>query len=295
MDEESISIYFGLEQGSRADIEVIARSLLELSFAIKDVTYYLDPGLEIKIEVVRGADGSLIVDLIIKAVKYVTPDKETLRGLPLIILFWLGTDLRQYIDNKWLDHVLTKDGTSEADITHQKETEKKAIQAKLDDINHDDVGGIHIRNFYGNLYLDHNITSVGATQSPGKRPETIVRRQDFPAKAHLDRHHRVTEVRVLKEEMRVTLISPMLVAGHRKWKFKGQNGEFSAPINDNDFQRKFLAGQTSIKLQAGIDMDVVVSVLENRIDGVWHVASREIVEVKGFRPAQHQGSLDFGN
>lgn len=286
MNEEAISIYFGLEQGSRADMDVIGRCLIELSKAIKDCSYFLDPSLNLKIEVVRGRDGSLIIDFIVKAVKKIAGDKVTLAELSIVILCLLGTDVRQYFDNIVLDKIFKTDEKS-PDLC------RKDLEHKLNQIEQNDVGGVHIRNFYGTLYADPNVTGVGASRGHDNYPAVVVKRDQFQRRSSLHSVQQIEKVRVRLEGVRATLVAPVLVSGIRKWKFKTETGEFTAPIIDGDFRERFLAGQTDIRLQAGIEMDIVVSVLENRVNGVWVPKSREIVKVNDIRQSQHQKHFDF--
>ncbi len=295
MDEEAISIYFGLEQGARADLEVIARALLELSHAIKAFGEVVDPGMDIRVEVVRGRDGSLFVDLIIKAVKYLNPGKKGAIEITGLVFLALLTDTRQFFDSKLLDRLFV--GGDKATVEDPASRSGKVEEAKkaIEQITKNNTGGTYIQNFYGTLLQDNSITGVGASRGSGTKPDVIVRRPDFAQRAKPVQRIHVDEVRVIKEEMTVTLISPILIPGQRKWRLKSDKGEFSAAIIDNDFQKKFQAGQTQIRLQSGIEMRVVVSVLENKIDGAWHISSREIIEVKSIKAAPHQGSLDFGD
>lgn len=67
----------------------------------------------------------------------------------------------------------------------------------------------------------------------------------------------------------VTIISPVLVDSHRRWKFERGGHEFGAPINDHSFLEQVLAGRSAVPMQAGVQLDVDLEVYEEKQGGVW--------------------------
>ncbi len=69
MAQAPISVYLDLEAGRVADMEVVARAALAFSAAVKDLAYVIDPGLDLRIELQSGTEGSLNLNTILRNLK----------------------------------------------------------------------------------------------------------------------------------------------------------------------------------------------------------------------------------
>lgn len=96
------------------------------------------------------------------------------------------------------------------------------------------------------------------------------------------------------------LVSPVLLAGDRKWKFRTTDqwvprhphwerplarGEFAAAMRDRAFLRALLAGEIDVRLRGGLLFDMNVEVAESWRRGAWRIARRTVTEVCGWREA----------
>src|SRR5262249_8579726 len=90
MEATPVSLFIDLEEGRRADLEVIARASLAFAAAVKEAAFMIDPSLEVHLELVSGTEGSLKLNQIIKAVKRVTGLDEALasKTLALVVILW---------------------------------------------------------------------------------------------------------------------------------------------------------------------------------------------------------------
>ncbi len=98
MDEtESFGIYLQLADGEKADLETVARASLEFSAAVKELAFFLDPTLDLRIELVSGTESSLQLNSFFRAVKAKATDRKYLAGLAFAAAAFLsgqiGTDI----------------------------------------------------------------------------------------------------------------------------------------------------------------------------------------------------------
>lgn len=59
-------IYLDLEEGSLADLEKVSKASIELVAAIRDLAGFIDPYLDVKVQIQSGDKGSLFLKTIIK-------------------------------------------------------------------------------------------------------------------------------------------------------------------------------------------------------------------------------------
>lgn len=285
--QESISLYIDLAPGHRADLEVVARASLAYSAAIKEVAYVLDPSLEIRVEVISGTEGSLSLNSIIRSIKD-RADRRTLKAIGLIVLGWFANDLRSYGVSEVLDSLLKPEVTvtlTQDDIDQIARQVSKALETHL--------AKRHVEVVFRELERDPAVKGVGATRTPGARPDNIIPRDRFRERGGLDNFTEETPRRRARcSQERVTLVSPVLLPGQRKWRFSFHEGEFGATIKDPEFLDSVLFGR-SIPMAAGIQMDVLLETKEEFQGGVWIVKERNVLHVFGIDPTLKQGSLRF--
>jgi len=80
-------------------------------------------------------------------------------------------------------------------------------------------------------------------------------------------------------ELELILVSPRLVDDDRVWRFIGPDGEFGASMADHRFRTDFITGNLNIDLKRGINLSVTVRYKEEKIDGVWVIKERLIIDV----------------
>jgi hypothetical protein len=90
----------------------------------------------------------------------------------------------------------------------------------------------------------------------------------------------------------VTLVSPVLLPGKRRWRFLGKEGEFGAYIKDAQFLENVLRGRSGIPMVAGIRMEVELQTIEDPIEGgAWVVRERAVLSVRRVSPPSFQFGL----
>lgn len=287
MAEEPISLYIQLEQGEKANLEVIARASLAFAAAIKDVVYVLDPSLDIRIDLASGTEGSLSLNSIIKTVKTAYASEDlTLKVVTIVVLCWFGEQVAEWGVHKLMDTLVgpAEHTLSEADLAKLAELVAKQIenaQAKR-----------HVEQVYRELERDTAISGVGATRAPAERPKTIVPRAEFSQRGGTTTTTEITvEKRIRTSPERVTLISPVLLPGPRRWRFSFHEGEFGASIEDAVFLDSLLTGKLTVPMIGGIEMDVVLQTTEEKEMNVWVVKERKVLHVSRIYPAPTQPAL----
>jgi hypothetical protein len=294
-DVEAISLYLDLEPGTRADIEIVARAALAFSAAIKELTYILDPALEVRVELVSGSDGSLSLNSLIRAIKqHPTLSKNALKAGVIAVLayfaragledartFGVGELIRAMTGVGATSHISEEDAKQITDMV------TRALEAK--------IAEQHIEGVYRALDRDPAVKGVGATVEPGQRPANIVPRSEFPVRGGTIRTIDIrADKRVVRGPQRLVLISPVLVPSPtRVWRFQSSLGKVSAQMKDLRFLERLLTGQERIPMRANIELDVILETSEEKIDGVWIPQSRVILEVIHVDQPKVQTSLDL--
>lgn len=283
MTTTPISLYLDLEPGQKADLEVVARASLAFAAAIRDIAFVIDPSLEIRIELASGTESSLSLNSLIQTLKKQISDPDTLRTVAVVTMMWFAKETGTYAYDKILDAVTGAQTEVTSPLTDAQAKDiadhvVKALQGK--------VGKPHVEQVYRELERDRSIRGVGATSKAGQKPVDIVPRSEFSTRSGHEQGHDVTVTkRDNTKEEDLTLISPVLVARDRRWKFLGSGGEFGAVIDDDTFRDNLLSGRISVPMVAGIKMIADVKTFEQFEDGVWKITERRIVKVKTVLPA----------
>ena len=291
MEQSPLSLYIELEKGQRADLEVIARAALAFATAVKEVSYVLDPSLEVRIEFASGTEGSISLNSIIRAIRENSkPDEITIKAVVIIIILWFGKETAIWAFDKVMDEIF-----GHQEITqHLSQEDVDKIAATVTVSLEKRLGSQPVQQVYRELEKDEAIRGVGASVMLGQRPAIIVPREQFPSRSGAGFELRTSEERrQTTREERVTLISPVLLAGKRRWRFSFREGEFGAPIKDTLFVERLLAGQIAVPMTAGIEMDVMLQTIQERRDGVWVILERNILQVIKIYPRLTQQALSF--
>jgi hypothetical protein len=286
MSSAPITLYLDLEPGQVADLEVVARASLAFAAAIKDLAYVIDPSLDLRIELESGTEGSLGLNNRLRNLRQKAGETITLAAVVGAIMGWFGEEVRHYGFEKLMAHITGEDHQG---FTPEQRKELEDIIAKSRD---GKVAEQHVHRIYQELDRDPKIKGVGATQVQGEKPAVIVPRSEFHVRAGraAPREETISR-RVRVEEVRVLLISPVLLPGNRRWKLKSAQGEFGATIKDTDFINRVLSGTTNVRMKAGIEMNIELETVEEFRHGVWEVVERSVLHVNGLIEPPPQGDL----
>lgn len=294
MSAAPISLYFDVPKGEHADLEVVARATLDWVAAIRDIAAVIAPGIEIQIEFVESAEGSVWLSNLIKAAK--DGDRKALASITggVVMFFALGPFLHVQTDlgdEFWarLGHV-HKVEITEAD---KDDIAKTVVEA----IGKTDVAERR-RQLIRQVEKDDQITAVGVGLSPSPNgPDVRIPRAEFPAygaaePAVREAARKRTET---KENIRVKIIRANLEEGESKprWRFQDGDEKWSADIEDAEFVLALNAEQTGLPLAVGQTLVVDVAIDSRFADGVWQESNRRITHVREPHVNRRQEALDL--
>jgi hypothetical protein len=158
MVEETITLYFGLKEGQRADFEVVGLSAAAFAEAVKEIAFILEPGLEVRLEFDSGTEGSLKLKAIIKSLKTPKSRQAALVSIIATIGLTLINDVRGYGVGKLLDQFLAPEQRKEL-----SDDDIARVARAVIDINEGKFAKAPVQAMYKQLERDTNIESVGAT------------------------------------------------------------------------------------------------------------------------------------
>lgn len=295
--EVPVSLYLKTKQGEHPDIKVAARSAIVFAEIIESIVASIEPDLQVKVEIVSGSEGSLglnTLNKIVQRAKATAVDvrqgvlagwkkHEKLRFLAVYAAIKILDNAAAWGQDQIMDWMASDDAPAEVQTLSVEDREALArdIAEELRRVDPDKV-----QRLYGQIAKDERIEAIGVTARP-KPAVKLLRREQFTEQAvEPDDTDRVTT-----DRMEVTLVSPVLEYGERRWKLRGHYGEFGASIKDKDFLRSAITGETNLHLRGGVILDVDVATNERLIDGVWEVQLRSVEKVHGWREGPVQGDL----
>lgn len=286
-----LSLYFDLEEGQVADLEVVARAAIAWSAAIKELAFILDPALEIRVEIASGTPSSLSLNSIIRSVrdklKRATDDPNTLRAIIIGLAIHFGIETVDTTYSLLVEKVFGKE-----EAARMSDEDIDRLAERLARAQEDRVAESFVQQVYREAERDPVIRGVGVTTSPGERPAVVVPRDQFAQRAGhaLVREETVTR-RTIPTTERVVLIKPVLVPGNRHWSLRTARGEFGFTIKDTEFVERVLSGTTAVPMVAGIEMTVDIETVEELRSGVWVPKERFVMRVVELHRPERQASL----
>lgn len=284
--QQAICLYLDLNEGQKADLEVVAKAALAFDAAVKEIAFVLDPGAVIRVELESGTEGSLSLNSIISAIGPM--NRVRLQAIAFALVTWFGAETASYVYSAILDQIKGDEQAlqlSEEQIKEMSEQVAKICEGK--------VGARQVGDVFKELEKDPAVRGVGVTTSKDKKPRYVVPRSQFQERSRsISETQEVTSARTTTGVQTLTLISPVLVEGPRKWKFRSGQVEFGATVKDADFVQRVLAGR-ELPMAAGIVLKVKLTVKEEMIDEVWHVKERIVDEVLEVVPAPNQQEMEI--
>lgn len=277
-----LALYIDLEPGQLVDFDVACKAGLAFSAAIREVAYVMDPGIDVRVELLSGSEGSLSLNSIIRVLRDEAKARPILAAVSLTALGWFGN----WSFNEVMDHIKGPDVVRLAPEQLDEVAERVARNLSSG------VARNEVQRVYGELERDEAVRAVGATLNLGARPLSLVPRGDFAMRAdHLMLVPGAGPRRTRTDNMTVRLISPVLVTGRRRWKFQSPEGEFGADIRDVDFADDLIEGRIVLPMVGGIELDVQLATTEDFDGRVWVPVERHVLRVYGHRLPPRQHSL----
>lgn len=300
MTDVPLSLYFQLKQGEYAEADVASRATIEFVSLVKQVAYFLDPDSVVDVQLISGTEGSLgqntisrIRDAVLKAgeaAELVTLGlkRKRIHWLALFVAFRIANNAVDWTQSKVMDW-LTGDSAPKVAAT-LTDDERREIAADIVAMMRQEIAKEPVRRVYRECERDDKIEGLGVAEAPKQRPRTIIPKERFYEFSEADIREGVDE-RTVTERIGVTLISPVLLPGERRWRFRGASGEFGAPVRDTEFTRSVLSGSLGIPMQAGVALDIDLETKEARSEGVWQIEGRAVTRVHGWKAAPSQPDL----
>lgn len=273
---EQLTLYIGLKNGERADLEIVGLAAAAFAEAVKEIAFFLEPGIEVRLEFESGETGSLKLKALLKSLK----SKDGQRGALIAVLSTVGlvliNDIRTYGVGKVLDSYLASEQRqqlSDGDIDR--------IAKAVKGVNDGKIAKVPVQEMYRQLDRDRAVESVGSIAKPDHdaKPIDPIPRSQFQTRAGLipatDTEEK-SRTRTTTEAL--TLISPVFLKTDRIWRFRSVLGENSYHIADLKFLADALNG--SFKMKEGVQILAEVETLEELEGGVWIPVRRTILKVK---------------
>lgn len=293
--ETPLSLYIALQEGERADLEVVGRAAIEWSRMIQEAAALADPFLEVRVELVSGTEGSINLNSMLHAVRGVVDSPKKLKAIAIGVAAFFAMEAGGWAINKSLDALwewasveipalvddLTDDDRAEVESVVTTIIESKTAQDKA-------------RRVYSELQRDQNVTGVGVSFKPNQRPAVVVPRSEFATRAgSIEVKTETRTTRVVPSRVTLTLVSPALADDDSKWRFRIGDKVLWAYMNDSDFRARIMPGSNSApRMLIGIQMDVEMETTEElQEDGTWKVIEHHIVRVRGLREPPSQKDL----
>ncbi len=281
INEIPISLYFDLEKNKIADLSVVANVALQWDKLIKEISHIIDPSLTIRVELISGDEGSLWLRAIIKAASKVAKNHPTITGaLAAIITTFITTPFNHEIEEIWKkayevagiewehkDDISPEDARRIATAVVEMTKNKEAVEIKS--------------KIYSQLESDKSIKGVGSSASIKKKPQFIVKRENFKemSNPYHGQEENIQRRVKKKNNVKAVLIRPVLIAEPKQWRFERNGKPFSATMNDKNFLQAIHSGHTGIELGQNVEMILDLSIIEEKKNGVWVEASISVEKV----------------
>jgi hypothetical protein len=131
---EELTLYIGLKDGQRADFEIVGLAAAAFAEAVRDISYILEPGLEVRLEFESGETGSLKLKALLKSLHTKDGQRSALIAVLSTVGLVLVNDVRTYGVGKLLDRYLIpeqRQQLSDEDIERIAKAVKAVNEGKI--------------------------------------------------------------------------------------------------------------------------------------------------------------------
>ena len=285
MEGEEITLYLGLKPGEKADFEVVGLAAAAFAEAVKEISYILEPGIEVRLEFESGLEGSLKLKALLRSLGSPDGRRGALLGVVSAVGLILINDVRQYGVGKLLDSYLMPEQR-----VHISDDDIERIAKAVKDVNDGKIAKTPVRQMYRQLERDPSIETVGSIARPDAKPIDPIPRSQFPIRAGLEPGIEDTpRSRTSITTDLLTVISPVLLNTDRTWRFGSAFGENGYHVADLAFLNDVLNG--TFPLREGVQITAEVETLEALEGGVWVPKRRTILKVLKRHRKQKQPDL----
>lgn len=275
-----ISLYFGLKEGQRADLEVVAAAALVWVEAVRAAARAISPEAQVRIEIINAAESSLRLNTILEwmETQLTRIDKGTakykrLRKLAIALAVFVPT-----VGYPTFDFYFGTKPTASLN-----EQDRKLLNELLEQTRKDPAVKEKSQKFFKTLERDRSISTAGVSEGHNDPPIVNIPSEQFPERGGLwvilddDAQERTTYPVV-----DVVLIAPVLLPLPRVWTFQPAGlPEFRATMRDKKFLSALNENHIREQLRVGIPMTIRLAVKETKVSGVWVQKNRgrSVIEV----------------
>lgn len=272
----SLSLYFDLKEGEKADLEVVAQAAIHWVGAIRAVARQIDPDMNVRVEIIDASEGSLSLNTVLDFLeRQLTRVEEgsgrhpRLRKLAIALAIFLPVSGFETYDLYFGDGRVELSETDRAvlnDILKHVKPTPEVIEKK--------------EKFFKTLEHDPAIKGVGFSEKR-TQPFVMIPSDQFPERGGLwSIQEQDPDKRTIYPVVDVTLIAATLVKKPRAWRFQPDGlPEFSAKMKDKRFLDALEDDHVRERLRIGIRMTIRLRVEEKKVGGVWQAGRRQVVEV----------------
>jgi hypothetical protein len=294
-----LGLYFDTIEGQYPELDVVARTAVAYSSALKRLALEIDPTFQIVVRIDGFSPGSLTLHSFVDEHGKIKVPTVTMAGLAVTTMMWFGAKTLDYGFNYFMDNWVN----SQPEIVRISEEDIDKIAKKVVELNQNPRVQGYGEKVRIEASRDPTITGLGVTVTRGKKPLSIAR-EDLVYPFGLSQESNVLvpppklstsklgEERVRSIRTVLTIVKPALVVGKRAWRFSRYGeGEFSARVTDILFIDNLLAGIEFVPMVEGVQLDVVLEIHEQWNGDVWLIKKRLVTNVLQVKSPSIQGSL----
>ena len=278
MSSGTISLYFGLQGGQRADLEVVAKAAIDWVESVRAAANALEPGANIRVEILDAEESSLTINAVLEwAEAQLARIEEGTAKYRRITRLAVG--LAIFVPTVGLP---TYDFYFGEKPSSMSEDDRKLLKEFLTKIKDDPDVAVKRQKFFKGIERDKAISGAGISEGSKEKPLILIPRAQFAEQSGVWAILAEDDQRTTYPVYDVVLVAPALVATPRAWRFQAEGlPEFSATMKDAIFLDALKHENIRERLRIGIPMTIRLKVEEKKIDGVWipKPAGRSVIEV----------------
>jgi hypothetical protein len=280
VSDGEISLYFGLKEGDRADLEVIATAALQWVEAVRAAAREIEPTAQIRVELINADESSLrlnaILDWIEEQLSRIEKGSDRYRRIRK-----LAIALAIFVPTVGVPTYHFYFG--EKPTLSLNEEDRRLLNELLERTRQNPEVGAKRQKFFKTLERDPSITGAGVSEGHSEPPMVLVPSEQFAERGGLwaivdDEEQERTTYPIVD----VVLVSPVLIPTPRAWTFQPAGlPEFTATMRDKHFLAALEQDHVRERLRTGIPMTIRLEVKEKKVDGAWVVkrGGRSVIEV----------------
>jgi hypothetical protein len=262
-EDNSLSLYFDLYDGRKADLEIVSRAAIEWVNSVRLATQMIDPDIQVRVEFINAHEGSLSLNNSLdwgetQLEKIPRPRlTATAVGLALFLLTDAGP-----VTDYWF---------GAPDEIELNADDRALLNEILEKISKSDELKKTNRRFFKVISNDPSIKSVGICEKPGEKPAFSVPSSQFGERSGLWEQDNKPEKRTTERVSDVILEGGDLSEADRVWRFLDvvTGIPFSAKMRDEVFVQSLRGDGINENIRTGIEMKIQIKFKEELIDGAW--------------------------